>query len=30
LAVTFLSGLFLLGVVLVWFLPETKDQPLPE
>ena len=30
LAVTLLSSLFLLGVVLVWFLPETKDQPLPE
>jgi MFS family permease len=30
LAVTLLSGLFLLGVLVVWFLPETKDQPLPE
>jgi MFS family permease len=30
LAVTLLSGLFLLGIALVWFLPETKDQPLPE
>lgn len=29
LAVTLLSGLFLLGVVIVGFLPETKDQPLP-
>jgi MFS family permease len=30
LAVTMLSGLFLLGAVLVWFLPETKGKPLPE
>jgi MFS family permease len=30
LAVTLLSGLFLLGVVIVLFLPETKDQPLLE
>src|SRR6185437_9696049 len=30
LAVTLLNGLFLLGVAVVWFLPETKDQPLPE
>jgi MFS family permease len=30
LAVTLLSGLFLLGIVVVWFLPETKGQPLPE
>jgi MFS family permease len=30
LAVTLLSGLFLLGILLVCFLPETKDQPLPE
>jgi MFS family permease len=30
LAVTLLSGLFLPGVALVGFLPETKDQPLPE
>lgn len=29
-AVTSLSLLFLLGIVLVWFLPETKDRPLPE
>jgi len=25
-----LSGVFLLGLVAVFFLPETKDQPLPE
>jgi MFS family permease len=30
LAVTLLSGCFLVGVVLVWFLPETKGQALPE
>jgi MFS family permease len=30
LAVTLLSSLFLLGALIVWFLPETKDQPLPE
>jgi MFS family permease len=30
LAVTLLSGLFLLGIVIVRFLPETKDQPLTE
>jgi hypothetical protein len=30
LALTLLSGLFLLGVVIVCFLPETKGQPLPE
>jgi MFS family permease len=30
LAVTLLSGLFLFGVLLAWFLPETKGQPLPE
>jgi hypothetical protein len=29
LAVTLLSSLFLLGAGIVWFLPETKDQPLP-
>jgi MFS family permease len=29
-AVTLLSGLFLLGVVIVWFMPETRGQPLPE
>jgi len=27
---TLLSSLFLLGIVLAWLLPETKDQPLPE
>jgi MFS family permease len=30
LAVTLLGGLFLLGLALVWLLPETKGQPLPE
>ena len=30
LAVSLLSGLFLFGILVVWFLPETKDQPLPE
>jgi hypothetical protein len=30
LAVTLLGLLFLLGLVVVAFLPETKDQPLPE
>ena len=30
LAVTLLSGLFLVGIVLVRFLPETKDRPLAE
>jgi MFS family permease len=30
LAVTMLSGLFLVGLVLIWFLPETKGKPLPE
>jgi MFS family permease len=30
LAVTVLSSIFLVGIVIVLFLPETKDQPLPE
>jgi MFS family permease len=30
LAVTLLGGLFLFGLVLIWFLPETKGKPLPE
>jgi MFS family permease len=30
LALSLLSVLFLLGLVIVMFLPETKDQPLPE
>lgn len=30
LAVTMLSSLYLLGLVLIWFLPETKGKPLPE
>jgi hypothetical protein len=29
-AVTLLGLLFLAGLVLVWFLPETKGKPLPE
>ena len=29
-AVTLLSTLFLVGVLIVCFLPETKDKPLPE
>ena len=24
------SSLFLLGLIVLWFLPETKGQPLPE
>jgi hypothetical protein len=30
LAVTILSALFFLGLVLLLFLPETKGKPLPE
>ncbi len=30
LAITYLGGLFLLGLVFLAFLPETKDQDLPE
>ncbi|MCI0704601.1 MAG: MFS transporter [Planctomycetia bacterium] len=30
LAVTMLGGLFLVGLVLIWFLPETKGKPLPQ
>ena len=30
LAVTILGGLYLLGAVLLLFLPETKGKPLPE
>lgn len=30
LAVTLLSSAYVIGIVLVWFLPETKGQPLPE
>jgi MFS family permease len=30
LALTLLSALFLVGIAAVWFLPETKGQPLPE
>ena len=29
-AIAMMSGLFLLGFVFIAFLPETKDQPLPE
>ena len=29
-AISLLSGLFLFGLVFIYFLPETKDQPLPE
>jgi MFS family permease len=29
-AISWLGLLFLLGLVVVYFLPETKDQPLPE
>ena len=30
LAVTAVGGLFLLGLVLLLFVPETKGKPLPE
>jgi MFS family permease len=30
LAVTILGSLFLFGLPILWFLPETKGQPLPE
>jgi hypothetical protein len=30
LAITLLGLLFPLGLVIIYFLPETKDQPLPE
>lgn len=30
LAITLLGSLFLLGLPILWFLPETKGQPLPE
>jgi hypothetical protein len=29
-AITMLALLFPLGLVIILFLPETKDQPLPE
>jgi hypothetical protein len=29
LALTLLGGLFLLGLFVIYFMPETKDQPLP-
>jgi len=30
LAITLMALLFVIGIVVMWFLPETKDQPLPE
>jgi MFS family permease len=30
LAVTLIGSLFAVGLVLIWFLPETKGRPLPE
>ncbi|MCS7045806.1 MAG: MFS transporter [Gemmataceae bacterium] len=27
---TLLSGIYLVGIVLIWFAPETKGKPLPE
>jgi hypothetical protein len=30
LAVSLLATLFLAGIAVVWFLPETRGQPLPE
>ena len=30
LAITLLGMLFLAGLIVLIFLPETKDQPLPE
>ncbi|MBL9136704.1 MAG: MFS transporter [Verrucomicrobiales bacterium] len=29
-AATWMSGIFLVGLVALWFLPETKGKPLPE
>jgi hypothetical protein len=29
-AITLLSLVFVLGILITLFLPETKDQPLPE
>lgn len=29
-AATWMSGIFLLGFVALWFLPETKGRPMPE
>ena len=30
LAITLLGLLFPLGLIIIWFMPETKGQPLPE
>jgi MFS family permease len=30
LGISLMAGLFLFGIVIITFLPETKDQPLPE
>jgi MFS family permease len=27
---TMLSGIYVVGMILIWFVPETKGQPLPE
>jgi hypothetical protein len=27
---SFLSGIYIIGMVLIWFAPETKGRPLPE
>jgi hypothetical protein len=27
---TMLSGIYVVGMVLIWFAPETKGKPLPE
>jgi hypothetical protein len=29
-AMTILAGFFLLGLLVLYFLPETKDKPLPD
>ncbi|MBM3892288.1 MAG: MFS transporter, partial [Verrucomicrobia bacterium] len=30
LAITLMGLLFVIGIIVMFFLPETKDQPLPE